>query len=124
MIEHLPQETVDRLTDMRELDLQVQSKQRFHWNMLHIREFHRFLLLLFRFPDSMDTIEKRIARFFHSAYHMPSENLDSEHNSILREYKKILEDTGKLGSALFERTLFREIWFCWPLFGCQRKKFN
>lgn len=26
VIEHLPQETCDRLTDMRELDLQVQSK--------------------------------------------------------------------------------------------------
>ena len=55
---------------------------------------------MYLFPDSMDNIEKRIARFFQNAYHIPPDNLDSEHNLILKEYKKILEDTGKLMSEV------------------------
>lgn len=93
MIEHLPQETVDRLTDMRELDLQVQSEQDLTLKSVLSQQYSTILV---SFSDSMDNIEKRITRFFQSAYHMPPENLDSEHSLILKEYKKILEDTGKL----------------------------
>ncbi|XKL59012.1 hypothetical protein PGB90_000028 [Kerria lacca] len=67
LIEHLPQETVDRLTDMRELDLQVQN--------------------------SLDNIEKRTVRFFQNAYHLQSSELETEHNNIMKEYKKIIEDS-------------------------------
>lgn len=67
LIEHLPQETVDRLTEMRELDLQVQN--------------------------SLDNIEKKTARFFQNAIHMQSCEVEAEHNFIMKEYKKILEDT-------------------------------
>ncbi|KAK7578001.1 hypothetical protein V9T40_010206 [Parthenolecanium corni] len=67
LIEHLPQETVDRLTDMRELDLQVQN--------------------------SLDNIEKRTTRFFQNAYNLTQNELDAENNNMLKEYKKILEDS-------------------------------
>ncbi|KAK7602079.1 hypothetical protein V9T40_009520 [Parthenolecanium corni] len=67
LIEHLPQETVDRLTEMREMDLQVQN--------------------------SLESVEKRTSRFFQSAYHLTSPEIEAEHNYIMKEYKKMLEDS-------------------------------
>lgn len=46
------------------------------------------------FIDALDSIEKRTARFFQSAYHMQPSDMDNEHTNILKEYKKVLEDSG------------------------------
>lgn len=67
LIEHLPQETCDRLTEMRELDLQVQN--------------------------ALDSIDKRTARFFQSVYHMQPNDMEVEHANTLKEYRKIIEDS-------------------------------
>lgn len=44
--------------------------------------------------DALDNIEKRTNRFFQNAYHMQPSEMEIEHNNILKEYKKILEDSG------------------------------
>lgn len=75
---------------MRELDLQVQStiNRSFGW-------IDRARILIFsNVTDSLDSIEKRTARFFQSAFHLQPTELEAEHNNIMREYKKIIEDSG------------------------------
>lgn len=98
MIEHLPQETVDRLTDMRELDLQVQSKKCSQLSMFSARIAETFKKF---FSDSLDNIEKRTTRFFQNAYNLTQNELDAENNNMLKEYKKILEDSGMTYSPLY-----------------------
>lgn len=70
MIEHLPQELRDRFTDMREMDLTIHN--------------------------NMDELEKRVKAFFndckkHQNLETPP-NLESEYQSIRKEYYKTLED--------------------------------
>lgn len=79
---------------MRELDLQVQSKL-FSNYAYHRCAVHMYNILLI--IDSLDNIEKRTARFFQNAIHMQSCEVEAEHNFIMKEYKKILEDTGNTG---------------------------
>ncbi|RZF45941.1 hypothetical protein LSTR_LSTR008318 [Laodelphax striatellus] len=66
MIEHLPQELRDRLTEMREMDLQVQN--------------------------SSDTLEKRVRTFFGNAKKMKVQEKEAEYEAIHKDYYKTLED--------------------------------
>jgi len=65
MIEHLPQELRDRLTDMRELDLQVHNE--------------------------LDSLEEQSKQFFSNAKKQKQEQRDSEFLKLKQDYYKTLE---------------------------------
>lgn len=67
MVEQLPQEMVDNLTSIRELDLQVHN--------------------------SMDMLQNKISTFFEHIIHMNGEDIEKDHNSILKEFEKNIEDS-------------------------------
>ncbi|CAG9824119.1 unnamed protein product [Phaedon cochleariae] len=83
MIEHLPQELRDRFTDMREMDLGIHN--------------------------NMDELEKRVKLFFndckrYSLDNLP-QNVDTEFQSIRKEYYKNLEDADEkvhLASQMYD----------------------
>lgn len=87
VIEHLPQELRDRFTEMRELDLSVQSK--YNYFFLNF-PFHLFVL-----SDNMDELEKRVKALFTDCKRYPNElppAAEAEYQAIQKEYYKTLED--------------------------------
>lgn len=90
MIEHLPQELRDRFTEMRELDLSVQSKFFFEFNL----QYSRKILIKFVFIDSMDSLEKKTRTFFMQCKRgdLQDEAADLEYQNLRKEYYKVLED--------------------------------
>lgn len=86
VIEHLPQELRDRFTEMRELDLSVQSKYDYFVNL----PFQHFV-----FSDNMDELEKRVNALFSDCKRYPNElppAAEAEYQAIQKEYYKTLED--------------------------------
>lgn len=88
MVEHLPQELRDRFTEMRELDLSVESK--FSFAECKIFSCDNFFLV----TDNVDPLEKRIRHFFGQCKRgeIQGTQSDNEYNAIRKDYYKILED--------------------------------
>lgn len=89
VIEHLPQELRDRFTEMREMDLSVQSK---------LKTFAQNNLLRANWSalDRMDELDTRVKLFFSDCKRYPGElpsSIDSEFQNLRKEYYKVLEDT-------------------------------
>ena len=89
MIEHLPQELRDRFTEMRELDLSVQSK---YMNLLIKKKtyFSESKII----ADSMDSLEKKTRTFFIQCKRgdLQDDAADAEFQNLRKEYYKVLED--------------------------------
>ncbi|CAK9296611.1 unnamed protein product [Gordionus sp. m RMFG-2023] len=66
LIEHLPDELRDRLTEMREMDLQVQN--------------------------SMDSLDHKVENFFSHAKRMKSEDREKDYDKMQGEFKKVYEE--------------------------------
>ena len=95
MIEHLPVELRDRFYEIREMDLEVQSKLLFHvFTTINHMKRHFFLLLSFLL-DRVDKNWDRQKTFFSnckdSRRFKPNER-EEEYEKIRAEYKKIIED--------------------------------
>jgi inhibitor of growth protein 3 len=88
VIEHLPQELRDRFTEMREMDLQVQSKTFFTASKAKV------LIIFCVFLDSADSLEKQVKLFFGRAKKLKQVDRDVEHAGIIKDYYKALEIAG------------------------------
>jgi inhibitor of growth protein 3 len=88
VIEHLPQELRDRFTEMREMDLQVQSKPFF--TGVQAKGVNFFCVIL----DSADSLEKQVKMFFGRAKKLKQVDRDVEHAGIIKDYYKALEIAG------------------------------
>jgi len=88
VIEHLPQELRDRFTEMREMDLQVQSE---NFQGALICMIITFKLL----SDSADSLEKQVKMFFSRAKKLKQVDRDVEHAAIIKDYYKALEIAGE-----------------------------
>lgn len=88
MIEHLPQELRDRFTEMREMDLQVQS------NMIISTFVTKASLNWTNITDTTDSIEERIRNLFSNAKKLKTPERDAEYESIRKDYLKVLDDAG------------------------------
>jgi inhibitor of growth protein 3 len=87
VIEHLPQELRDRFTEMREMDLQVQSKTL-------LTASKPKMLIFCTFLDSADSLEKQVKLFFGRAKKLKQVDRDVEHAGIIKDYYKALEIAG------------------------------
>lgn len=105
VIEHLPQELRDRFTEMREMDLGVQSMYSMRCSHACLYKFvcieknlsvcsliKGALYYLSSFSDSMDSLEKKVKTFFSNAKKMKPNEKEAEYEAIRREYYKTLED--------------------------------
>ena len=94
VIEHLPQELRDRFTEIREMDLQVQSTAILGvFSMVVKWQLHSFC------PDAADTtdsLEDRIRTLFSNAKKMKVPERDAEYELIRKDYFKVLDDAGKI----------------------------
>lgn len=102
MIEHLPQELRDRFTEMREMDLSVQSKSQFL-----SASPSNLNPLLCPISDVMDSLEKRVRMFFSQCRRneLPQGQADTEFTNVRRDYYKVLEDADEkvqLSSQMYD----------------------
>jgi inhibitor of growth protein 3 len=90
VIEQVPQELRDRFTEMRELDLSVQSK--FSSKKFAVT---KLLILLLVLSDDTDAIDKQIKVFFAQCRRgeMAGVTADTQFESIKKDYVKVLEDS-------------------------------
>lgn len=89
MIEHLPQELRDRFTEMREMDLSVQSK--FYSSIF----FGCMYVYVYVFSiDNMDSLEKRVRQLFNQCRRNEIQGTaaDVEFSDIKKDYYRVLED--------------------------------
>lgn len=102
MIEHLPQELRDRFTEMREMDLSVQS------NICVNRVLFFYMFYITYFVDSMDSLEKRVKILFAECRRTNGDvpvGADTEFQAIRKDYYRTLEDADEkvhLASQMYE----------------------
>lgn len=102
MIEHLPQELRDRFTEMREMDLSVQS------NICVNRVLFFYMFYITYFVDSMDSLEKRVKILFAECRRTSGDvpvGADTEFQAIRKDYYRTLEDADEkvhLASQMYE----------------------
>lgn len=58
--------------------------------------FTYLLMLLIVIKDSMDMLQNKISTFFEHIIHMNGEDIEKDHNSILKEFEKNIEDSGDI----------------------------
>lgn len=101
MIEHLPQELRDRFTEMREMDLSVQSKS------ISLLSPTISINPPQSPSDVMDSLEKRVRMFFSQCRRneLPQGQADNEFTNVRRDYYKVLEDADEkvqLSSQMYD----------------------
>lgn len=104
MIEHLPQELRDRFTELREMDLSVQSKYIFS-SFFEIKKY--YISNLFYFTDNMDTLDKRVRTLFGGCRRgeINTEQANIEFSDIRKGYNRTIEEADEkvlVGTQMYE----------------------
>lgn len=83
----------NRFTEMREMDLQVEST---YLSYLLNEKLTNYLFYHNKLPDSMDCIKKNVETLFSKADTMDPEELDANFKTIMKEGEKSVEQSGKV----------------------------